>query len=60
MDTCICTAWVGSFPGLCPGISKSLVTPLSPREKNLLWYTAQNTLIFHIKTGDLHYLNNGH
>jgi len=24
---CMCTAWVGGLPGLCPGISKSLVMP---------------------------------
>ena len=28
MDMCMCTAWVGSLPGLCQGMSKSLVTPL--------------------------------
>ena len=28
MDMCMCAAWVGGLPGLCPGISKSLVTPL--------------------------------
>ena len=28
MDMCMCTAGVGGLPGLCPGISKSLVTPL--------------------------------
>ena len=28
MDMCMHAAWVGGLPGLCPGISKSLVTPL--------------------------------
>ena len=28
MDMCMNAAWVGSLPGLCPGISKSLVTSL--------------------------------
>ena len=28
MDMCMCAALVGGLPGLCPGISKSLVTPL--------------------------------
>ena len=28
MDMCMCAALVGGLPGLCPGISKILVTPL--------------------------------
>ena len=30
MDMCTCAAWIlDGLPGLCPGISKSLVTPLN-------------------------------
>ena len=40
----MCAAWVGGLPGLCPGISKSLVTPLFTSPAKLTTY---HNYLFH-------------